>query len=635
MRPAARPRSRDPWFLALAVLVAVAFVLLAGRLVYPDLDRDYPFRDGDSSDWIANGLRLAGEDVRYTGRPPFVPLLVAALERLGALAWLPVLLQALFLGTVLAFYDLAARRGPRWAAFAAALFLLLNHSLQGLALQVMADVPAAGLLFLSTRALLLAGERPALYARGGALAAASALAQPAALLWLPASAVTVAWCRRRDLRSPYFLSGLALVAAAPALWLALQVFWLGTAGTHSGRQWQLVRLHGDSVSFYLWGLLAVLGIPACVLLLPALAAAAKRALARDAGSLFLLALAAGLLAFFVFVYDFNARRFLVYLLWPAALLLAEALGRLPRRLAPWTAGLVVLGSALPLPGAANDPFWLGLWPLPPVYARAEVSVRSSGSAVLMPSTIRAETRAPADLLRECQPCRVWRARAAFAATPRADWPEPARFAADAAALFLYERRSEAGGCQRVLPHLANALRRRAKCLPAEPFEPYWRFVALSRAAVLAPDYALYRARLPGLAPTWLIAATFGGGLAGRLDALAAAGRGAEDSPALGAGRRKAESILGFLAESDDYLAVVPDPRRGDLSQLFLPFLAETTEMVIAEPGQEGELLRFATAGRVVEQRRFGPTLVRRLVVFRRGAGLVSYGPDALGPPTDS
>jgi hypothetical protein len=454
-------------------------------------------------------------------------------------------------------------------------------------------------------------------------------------LWLPAAAVAVAGGRRRDWRSPYFLSGLALVAAAPALWLALQWLWVGSAGTHPGRQLHLVRLHFDSVPFYLWSLLAVLGIPACALLVPALAAAVRAALARDAGSLFLLALAAGLLGFFVFLYDFNARRFVVYLIWPVALLLSEALARLPRRLAPWTAGLVVLGSALPLPGAANDPFWVGLWPLPPVHARADVSRRSSGSAVLLPSTLRLEMRPASDLPRLCQPCRVWRARAAWAATPRTDWPEPTRFAADAAALYLYERRSEGGGCQRVLPHLANALRRRAKCLPAEPFEPYWRFLALSRAAVLAPEYAVYRTRLPGLAPTWLIAAPFGGGLAGRLDALAAGGGEVVDSPALRAGRRKAEAILGFLGDSDDYLAVVPDPRRGDLSQLFLPFLAETTEMVIAEPEREEELLRYAAA-RVVEERRFGATLVRRLVVFGRGAGLVRYGdgPAVVRPPPD-
>ena len=30
--------------------------------------------DGDSYDWIANGLRLAGADVRYSGRSPLLPL---------------------------------------------------------------------------------------------------------------------------------------------------------------------------------------------------------------------------------------------------------------------------------------------------------------------------------------------------------------------------------------------------------------------------------------------------------------------------------------------------------------------------------------------------------------------------------
>src|SRR6185436_12360354 len=105
---------------------------------------------------IANGLRLAGAEVRFSGRPPLLPAVIALLERLSVLPWLPIFLQVLFLGSVLAFYGLATRFAGRHAAFAAALALLLCHSLRGMALQIMADVPASCLLFLAVRSFLLA-----------------------------------------------------------------------------------------------------------------------------------------------------------------------------------------------------------------------------------------------------------------------------------------------------------------------------------------------------------------------------------------------------------------------------------------------------------------------------------------------
>ena len=85
--PAALDR-RLRWLLA--ALCLAAFAALAPHLVYPDLNLDYPFVDGDSHDWIANGLRFAGSDVRYSGRPPLLPLALALLDRLGLLRWWPL-----------------------------------------------------------------------------------------------------------------------------------------------------------------------------------------------------------------------------------------------------------------------------------------------------------------------------------------------------------------------------------------------------------------------------------------------------------------------------------------------------------------------------------------------------------------
>src|SRR5258708_6051066 len=141
------------------VLVALclgSFAALAPHLVYPDLNLDYPFVDGASHDWIANGLFFAGDDVRSPGRPPLLPLMLALLDRLGLLRWWPLLGLAFFLATVVGFYTLAARLFPAAAAFAAALLLLADYSLQGLAHDLMAAVPASCLLLWSARAFLTA-----------------------------------------------------------------------------------------------------------------------------------------------------------------------------------------------------------------------------------------------------------------------------------------------------------------------------------------------------------------------------------------------------------------------------------------------------------------------------------------------
>ena len=115
MRSPLEPLARRLLWVLVALCLA-AFAALAPHLVYPDLNLDYPFVDGDSHDWIANGLFIAGHDVRYSGRPPLLPLALALVDRLGLLPWWPVLGLALFLATVVAFYTLAARLFPAAAA---------------------------------------------------------------------------------------------------------------------------------------------------------------------------------------------------------------------------------------------------------------------------------------------------------------------------------------------------------------------------------------------------------------------------------------------------------------------------------------------------------------------------------------
>lgn len=608
-----------------AALVLADFLWIAPHLLVSDLNLDYPFVDGDSWDWIANGLAFAGHPVRTSGRPPLVPLLLAALERLGAMPLFPVLVQALVHGTALAFFAVAARRyGPR-AALAAGVALLFNHSCQSLSLDLMADVAASCLLFGAAAAFFAAGQRPRAYAAAGLLGALSALTQQTAfLLPLPAAAA-VLLRRRAHLRSAWLWAGAALFVAPPLAWLAWKRLAFGTAGDVLVRQWGLLRLHdGGSAAFYLWSLASLLGLPGLLLLVAGLVLAARSVLRRDpdaGGELFAAALTVLLFLFFAFAYDFQAKRFLVYGYWVGGLLIAAALGRLRHRFLFWpAAGLLVAGSMLPLPAPGRDPTWVGLWPLPPVYARGEPAAAAGGETSLL-ATIRLGTAPVRDLARSSNHLLVRTARPA-APAPRLD---PAGFAADRGALYLYAP-AEAGERYRTVTRLGNAVRRPMKFLPASWLEPHlgrWRAAFLGRVA----EAAVYRVSVRGLDGTWLLLVRADGTWAARL----AAGGAAESAEAAGApeevtGREQAlelaRAVASEVAESDAFVALLPGEEAG-LADLYLPLVLATTEVHVIEPAGEPAARAFlAGLPRLGDERRFGPLQVRKIEVFGRPSAIV-------------
>ena len=524
---------RDPLLALLGLFALLQAGALAARLVHPDLSLDYPFMDGDSYDWIANGLFLAGEDVRYSGRAPLLPLAIALLERAGALSWLPVLLVVLFHATVLAFYTLAARLSSRGAAFAVALALMLCHSLLGLSLHVMADVPASCLLFLAARSFLL--ER---YPGAGLAAGLSAVTQPVGLLFAVPAGLTLLFQRREHLKRPALWIGAFLFLALPALWALLRPE--GDADI-AARQWDLVSFHAGSVPFYGWALLSMLGLPGCV----ALAVGLLRS--RD---VFVTTLFAVLIGFFVFLYTWEAERFLVYPVWMAGLLMAMALSRLPRTALVVAGALVIGGAALPPDGE-------------------DFQVR-----------------------------RAWERRAPV---KRID-PEIVR--QDSSAVYVFDKTPDR---YRTITQVGNALRKRVKVVPRTWMEPWWGWMRMERLGEIGAD-AVYRVRLPGRAESWVVVGPL------------TPGPSPIPSPPPGEGGSLAGRIVEELDGWDGYVALIagePEPW-----QLYLPFLVETTELYVPEPGQEGEVLRIFEAAPNLGERRVGPVTIRRAEILGRKASLV-------------
>ncbi len=104
------PRLRPGHLLAGVVALATCFkcaLLLVHGL---DLELGYPYMFPDSHDWVANGLHYAGAPVGCSLRPPALPLLIAALDALDLLAWLPLVTQAALVLLVAALYRLLSRR---------------------------------------------------------------------------------------------------------------------------------------------------------------------------------------------------------------------------------------------------------------------------------------------------------------------------------------------------------------------------------------------------------------------------------------------------------------------------------------------------------------------------------------------
>jgi hypothetical protein len=677
----------------LVILCLATFAALAPHLVYPDLNLDYPFVDGDSHDWIANGLFLAGHDVRYSGRPPLLPLMLALLDRLGLLRWWPVLGLSFFLATVAGFYTLAARLFPPAAAFAAALLLLADSSLQGLALDVMADVPASCLLLWSARTFLSArgsgegalgasaagdpaaaagrdragaAERPRRYVWSGLLAGLSALTQPMGLLLPLAAGATLAARRRRDLATWWPWMGAALVIGCEGVWMAVGRLGFASRGDSLKDPWRLFGFHLSAVRFYLWSLVSLLGMPACLLLAAGIVLAGRRAWrGRDpekaAASLFVLLLFLSLLGFVVFCYLWEAKRFLVYAAWPAGLLIAAALSplarmtgprvrlgvsrgsdeqRAPRRTATdavaaaggrrprhpllfvAVSALAIGGAALPLPESAHDGTWAAVSPLPPLAAhldisagsaapaRAHAGARSDGdrrASLPSPSPPPSVTPlAPADLAHWST---FGRAASAWAARPRPETrrPGPAPFTAADSALYLYDKAEDGGGRYRTITRLSNALRKPVRFVPRATLAPYWRLLEVSPLAQIAPDYDVYRVKLPGLAASWLLVTPGDRPLDPRLP-RPAAGASTPD-PGLARAAAEANAIAAWVGRGNAYVALFPSPNGSDPADLYLLFLLRSTELYVIEPSAAAATWSLLAMSPVESERRFGSARV--------------------------
>ncbi|HUP41677.1 MAG TPA: hypothetical protein VM599_00550 [Thermoanaerobaculia bacterium] len=499
---------RDPWLAGLVALAAVDLAVLAPRLVYADLGLDYPFLGGDSFDWLLNALALTGEPVRSSFRPPALPLALALLMRLGWLSWFPVLSLALHHVAAAGAHLALRRRFGRPVAFTCGLLVLTSASLLPMALEVMADLPAAILLGASCAAFLAAGRRPGFYLWAGLLGGLSAVTQQAALLLPLPAGVTVLAFRRGDLRSARLWLGSAAFAALPVAWFVAKRFLAGTFLDVGIQQWSLLGFHPENALHYLVAALSFWGWPA-LLLTAAGAAASLRDLARRpsapgdaAWALFPLLTAAVLLGFFALFYDFQAKRFLVYAFFPSLALLARGLAALRGRrlLGAAAAVLTVAVGAWPLPRPELASH-ATLWPVPTVYSVVPGG-RFVGGAIQDAPEARVKVARPAWALRRSAWGRVLRASRRRAASPAVALPALEDVGVT---IFLGGSGPREPSRWKALTQLGYLVRRPVTHVSQRLYpKDWWGWRGLEPVGVV-DRYRVFRLRVPGMAEAAAVA----------------------------------------------------------------------------------------------------------------------------------
>ncbi len=477
----------------LVAAVAARVIQLAPHLLVPDLNLDYPFTDGDSWDWLANGLWWAGADVRFSARAPLLPLLLAALERLHLLRFAPWIGIAALHAGALALYAALRRPCGRQAAAAGVLVVVAAYSVQSLALDLMADTLAAGLLAAALAALVAADSDRRALAAAALLAGLAAVTQSAGPLFAPvlaAAALTDPWRTRARIAAV-----VGLFTAPTALWTLWKLWHFGTAGEVLVDPWTLLRLDLSATLASSWFALSLLGLPAALLVVAGLPLAIGSARSDRTARLAALAFLAPML-FFTLCYSYPAKRFWLYAAWPATALLALLFARLRPAVRWLAAALALAGALLPLPEPGRLGTRTAAWPLPPLLLTTALVPGPNGGPRLAPGGLALESPSVKASLAS--------ARALLPDIPVARPPFDAQALAGAQhALYVAGEADEAERYP-LQTRLGNALRRRVQWLAA-PYAPCLRRFAVTPVGALRERVRLARFSAPPLSGEWILA----------------------------------------------------------------------------------------------------------------------------------
>jgi hypothetical protein len=328
---------KEEWPIAAFFVVAIGFLIYKSIfLVYPDLAFTYPYVSSDSYQWVADGLGDAGYDVSLSYRNPGLPLVLAALIRLGISNYLPVLTSALLL-LFLVYLTRALREqfSPLITAVTL-LFFFFNFSIQSFFDYVYADQWAVTFQLAALYHLHRAKDRPRQLLLFALWAALSLLFQYAVVFLLPCVALYIAtdlWPRRQSTRQFAVLLVQCAALGGAILFPHLIYRWIkfGSPFYSHVVHFSLVQFHFFGGFFYFVNYFSFLGIPVAVLTLIGLSTSLKD---KGISRLFFLS-ALSYFVFWVLFYIWHDVRFMLYSVPFFAFFFARGLQEL--RLGDWLA----------------------------------------------------------------------------------------------------------------------------------------------------------------------------------------------------------------------------------------------------------------------------------------------------------
>jgi 4-amino-4-deoxy-L-arabinose transferase-like glycosyltransferase len=602
---------RDAALLILAAVAAAQLVVLAPALVYPDLNLDYPYLGGDGRDWIGNALAWLGHDVNHAARPPVLPWLLAALTRLGIAPFFPVINLAVFLATLIGLYLVIRDRFPHRAAFVAVAALLVDFSLVDLALDVMADVLAASLLFSGLALLGRARERNGVAFASGLLLGLSAVTQQIALV-VPI-AVGVAWTLlpRHRPRRRALVAAVVGFAPLPLAWLGAKAAIFGSAGDVGQRQWSLLRLHVDDVGHYVFAAASLLGVAGLIAACAGAILLARKVVAGAAPPQELVA-AAIMIAFFVFLYDFPDKRFLVYLAPFAGIFIGEALAAVRSAAVFWALSAVVVATAaVPLPARGGDPRYAALWPLPPRLLVSATATETTGAQRATLRELRLVSPGLQATLGAALPVRAWRDRRALVPSQLF---QGEGFGPDRGAICLTGEGAAPGDRYQLTGLVSNALLLRTKYFPAELIAAHTGLLAPLACGSVA-GRTLLRTPVAGLPGTWVLVWPPGLTLP---DAASVSPPSAEE---LATAAADAAAARAFIEDRERIVVFPSQPRRVRLAAFLLAVQLRTHRVYVGLDG--GEPIASVVARLPdLDSAHFGQLTVRKTEMLDQAGALV-------------
>jgi hypothetical protein len=274
----------------------------------------------DSYDWIANGFYYASYDVTFSLlRPPGLPLIIMMLEKIRLLSFLPLLNQLVLLGIFITIYKVIAKYFNKITSIITVLILFTNFFLQDLSVLILADLYALFFILLGLFFYLKAEKERKFYITSSLFWSISFLFQYAIVSLAPAFLLHFLLFRRK-----ISLKIATLSALPPFLligsWYVLKKLFLEPASIQNIDYINLVKPHLDSLFFYLINIISVLGIFAFILLVIGFLKIyfdwKRKNNSAEIHKFILLSLLAivSWFIFWVLLYDWNDRRFVVYLL---------------------------------------------------------------------------------------------------------------------------------------------------------------------------------------------------------------------------------------------------------------------------------------------------------------------------------